>query len=365
MSITLRASGLPRLGPDGRAIYELALTGPGVLPSALPGQLGREPDVIEKALADLQALGLLCPADDDTGLLTAVSPDSAAAQTLFPREQAVSEQLSEIAEARAEMERLRPLYAAARAKWLQNSAIEILPNLRSVRGVLGELGAACTSEMLTSQPGGGRPTPVLEEAIVRDEAMLRRGVKIRTLYQHTARYNQPTVAYVERVARLGAEVRTLSDGFPRVIVFDRQAAVISLHSRPQGGVLVHDQSVVDFAVASFERAWPTATPFTAEYHKEQVHALSTEVKQDITRLLVSGLDDRAIARRLGMGLRSCQRHIAEIMEQLGARSRLHAGYLIGRDGLLDDSEPDGDRSADPCPPDSVMAGTDTEGPGRR
>jgi hypothetical protein len=345
MSVILRASGLPRLSPDGREIYELALTVPGVLPSALPGQLGREPAVIESALGELQALGLLCPADDENEMLTAVSPDSAAAQTLFPREQEVSEQLSEIAEARAEMERLRPLYAAARAKWLQNSAIEILPSLRSVRSVLSELGAACTSEMLTSQPGGGRPTPVLEEAIVRDEEMLRRGIKVRTLYQHTARYNQPTVAYVERVARLGAEVRTLSDGFPRLIVFDRQAAVISLHGRHLGGVLVHDQSVVDFVVASFERAWPSATPFTADYQKEQVHALSAEVKLDIARLLVSGLDDRAIARRLGMGLRSCQRHIAEIMEQLGARSRLHAGYLIGRAGLLDDADADGSGTA--------------------
>ncbi|WP_199779853.1 helix-turn-helix transcriptional regulator [Streptomyces sp. LaPpAH-108] len=358
MSITLGASDLPRLDTDGRAIYELALTGTGLLPSALPGQLDREPAVIERALADLQALGLLCPTDDETGMLTAVSPDSAAAQTLFPREQAVSEQLIEIAEARAEMERLRPLYAAARAKWLQNNAIEILPNLRAVRGVLGELGAACTSEMLTSQPGGGRPTPVLEEAIGRDEAMLRRGIKVRTLYQHTARYNQPTVAYVERVARLGAEVRTLSDGFPRLIVFDRQAAVITLHGCPQGGVLVHDRSIVDFAVASFERAWPSAAPFTAGYQKEQVHALSTEVKQDIARLLVSGLDDRAIARRLGMGLRSCQRHIAEIMEQLGARSRLHAGYLIGRANLLDDADTEGGEPAPAGVPPSVF---DAEG----
>ncbi|MFI1159282.1 hypothetical protein [Streptomyces sioyaensis] len=78
--------------------------------------------------------------------------------------------------------------------------------------MLTEPAASCTTEMLTSQPGGGRPTPVLEEAIVRDEEMLRRGVKIRTLYQHTARYNQPTVAYVGRVAQLGAEVRPSATG---------------------------------------------------------------------------------------------------------------------------------------------------------
>ncbi|MFB6437638.1 helix-turn-helix transcriptional regulator [Streptomyces sp. NPDC056411] len=330
----MEASGLPKLSAVGITLYELALNSSAVLPASLPGQLGKTVEEVEEALAELSAMGLLCPADDKPGMLTAVSPDSAAAQTLFPMEQALRDQQSAVAQVRAELERLRPLYAATRAKWLRSSGIEILLTLKSVRSMLTELAASCTTEMLTSQPGGGRPTPVLEEAIVRDEDLLRRGVKIRTLYQHTARYNQPTVAYVERVARLGAEVRTLSDGFARLIVFDRKTAVISYHGHPHGGVLVHDQSIVDFAVASFERTWLTATPFAADYQVEQVRALSSEVKQDIMRLLVSGLDDRAIARRLGMGLRSCQRHIAEIMDQLEARSRLHAGYLIGQRNLL-------------------------------
>ncbi|MER6046566.1 MULTISPECIES: helix-turn-helix transcriptional regulator [unclassified Streptomyces] len=336
----LEASGLTKLSAVGVSVYELALNSPAVLPASLPGQLGKSVEEVEEALGQLSAMGLLCPADDKPGMLTAVSPDSAAAQTLFPMEQALRDQQSAVTQVRAELERLRPLYATTRAKWLQSSGIEILQTLKSVRSMLTELGACCTTEMLTSQPGGGRPTPVLEEAIVRDEDMLRRGVKIRTLYQHTARYNQPTVAYVERVAQLGAEVRTLSDGFARMIVFDRKTAVISYHGHPHGGVLVHDQSIVDFAVAAFERTWLTATPFSAGYQLEQVRALSSEVKQDIMRLLVSGLDDRAIARRLGMGLRSCQRHIAEIMDQLGARSRLHAGYLIGQSNLLGSADPD-------------------------
>ncbi|MET8682320.1 winged helix-turn-helix transcriptional regulator [Streptomyces sp. NPDC004647] len=38
--------------------------------------------------------------------------------------------------------------------------------------------------------------------------------------------------------------------------------------------------------------------------------------------------DKQIAERLGMSLRSCQRHVATLMRELGARNRLHLGYLL-------------------------------------
>lgn len=39
------------------------------------------------------------------------------------------------------------------------------------------------------------------------------------------------------------------------------------------------------------------------------------------------MKDEMIARRLGMSLRTCRKHIAESMETLGASSRFQAGYL--------------------------------------
>lgn len=62
-------------------------------------------------------------------------------------------------------------------------------------------------------------------------------------------------------------------------------------------------------------------------------AISEDMKLSIVRLLVQGLEDRAIARRMGMSLRTCQRHVSDIMDKLGARSRLHAGFLISELGV--------------------------------
>ncbi|WP_251058750.1 MULTISPECIES: hypothetical protein [unclassified Streptomyces] len=93
-----------------------------------------------------------------------------------------------------------------------------MTDLGAVRGLIAELVAVAEREVLTSQPGGGRPLETLEESIGRDESLLARGVRMRTIYQHTARYSRPTAAYVERVTALGAQVRTLGDGLMRMLI---------------------------------------------------------------------------------------------------------------------------------------------------
>jgi DNA-binding CsgD family transcriptional regulator len=320
-------------------VYRQILALPGACTAALARELGLDLETVRELVADLGRLGLVRAVPGDQEALTAVSPEAAAARLLFPMEHELRQRQGELAALRAELDELLPIYSEGRKQWQEAGAIEILPDLELVLSMLRKLADSCTEEVLTSQPGGGRRVPVLEEAITRDEEMLRRGVRMRTLYQHTARYDAPTNAYVERVSRLGAEVRTLSDGFARLIVFDRRIAVISLHKEPFGAVLVRDESVLEFLLAVFERAWSVAAPFPESYSQREVQALSTEIRQNIVQLLVAGLDDRQISRRLGMALRTCQRHISSIMEMLGARSRLQAGYLIAQNGLLPNGLP--------------------------
>lgn len=333
-------SRLPHLTGSAIQVYEFALERPTFTAEEAGAALGIPLPDVDEAVLQLVELRLARCTGADDAVLVAMNPEVAAAQLLLPAERALQVRQEEIEQIRSELDALLPLYAEHTVRRQRSAAVEPLPNLETVRAVLTRLAAGCVRELLTSQPGGARATVVLEEAIVRDEEMLRRGVHMRTLYQHTARFSQPTIAYVDRVAQLGAEVRTLSDGFPRLIVFDREQAVLSLRGEPMSAVLVRDPSVVDFAVASFERAWSAAVPFPSQTSRRcEIQALSDEVKQTIMRLLVDGLDERAIARRLGMSLRTCQRHVSEIMDRLEAKGRLQAGYLIREYGLLDDSGP--------------------------
>ena len=64
----------------------------------------------------------------------------------------------------------------------------------------------------------------------------------------------------------------------------------------------------------------------------------TGVQRSIAQLLVEGHVDEAIARRLGMNVRTCRAHIAKLASHLGSGSRAQLGYLIAQSGILDAPE---------------------------
>ncbi|CAM5548132.1 hypothetical protein SBADM41S_06722 [Streptomyces badius] len=100
----------------------------------------------------------------------------------------------------------------------------------------------------------------LETALTFAQELLERGVRMRTLYQHTAQFHQGTAAYVEHVAPLGGEVRTTASGFPRMLVFDRRVAVLALKGHPEGALVLRNENVIDVLVDTFERTWVGARP---------------------------------------------------------------------------------------------------------
>ena len=55
----------------------------------------------------------------------------------------------------------------------------------------------------------------------------------------------------------------------------------------------------------------------------------------ILRLMADGEKDEAISRRLSISVRTCRRHIADYMSQVGASSRFQAGVIASRNGHLD------------------------------
>jgi transposase-like protein len=147
---------------------------------------------------------------------------------------------------------------------------------------------------------------------------------MRTLYQHTSRRHQPTQEYVQRITGEGAQVRTLAALFGRMIAFDRSTVIIPHHEEYDGAVVIRDPSTVVYLCSVFEQSWTVADPYAPS---AQGDSALDEIKQAIIRLLAEGMKDEMIARRLGMSLRTCRKHIAESMESLGATSRFQAGYL--------------------------------------
>ena len=177
-------------------------------------------------------------------------------------------------------------------------------------------------ELLTAQPQTGRDAPTLAAATLRDNAALERGVRMRTLYQHSARRSSITHKYVKAVTERGAEVRTLDEFFNRLIVVDRRVAVIPHQEGLKAAMIVREPSMVAYLVDMFERTWERARPFTNK-DTSMVRDIAAEQRAMTIQMLIEGHADPASAKRLGV-----LRHYAATPSpdtQAGVRRRFQLG----------------------------------------
>ncbi|MEW2069206.1 LuxR C-terminal-related transcriptional regulator [Streptomyces sp. NPDC007346] len=186
------------------------------------------------------------------------------------------------------------------------------------------------SEILTAQPDGARPKEVLDVALESVRLKIDDGVSMRTIYQHSARFDEATKSYVRAVTGYGVKVRTLPEFFDRLIIIDRATAFIPANAERSIAAAITEPSVVRFLVDVFERSWDRAEPFPfiPNYAAQAASEVITPIRAAIRQLLAEGHSDKAIARRLGISERSLQAHIAHIKKRLGAKNRTHLGYLL-------------------------------------
>lgn len=201
-----------------------------------------------------------------------------------------------------------------------------LPNInRFLTAAVGD----AANELLTAQPDGARPTAVLNEAIERDKRALARGVKMRTLYQHSARRSLATREYVDEVTKVGAEVRTLDEFFNRLIVVDRRLAIVPGAEGTHVAIAIHDTSLVAYLADMFERYWERARVFT-----DRESATEREIADDVhnmtVRMLVEGHSDNASAKRVGVSTRTYAGYVASLKAEYGVETRFQLGYAIGQ-----------------------------------
>lgn len=201
--------------------------------------------------------------------------------------------------------------------------------------------AEATREMLCIQPsahyGGGRGEAAQAVAMARDQALLDRGARIRTLYQHTQRHAPLVRARYERL-RGDAEARTLDELTDRLLVIDRAVAFIPANEDGTVALEVRHPALISYFVTTFDRLWRLATPMHPQSVQRPPAGGATPRQRAIAGLLVEGHTDAVIAERLGMNVRTAREHIAKLAAWLGSTSRAQLGYLIARSGILDQEQ---------------------------
>lgn len=179
-------------------------------------------------------------------------------------------------------------------------------------------------------PYGGGPTNVAEE-----EA-LARGIRYRTVYDPSGLDLPGRLAAAQAFATQGEEARVASDIPVKMFIADNSLGLISLGPTSSDSALViHSSSLLDTLIALFEAIWMTAVPVRFEDGlMESGDPTRSPSDRQLLSLLAAGLTDEAIGRHLGWHPRTVQRHLREIMSDLGAQTRFQAGLQAARRGWL-------------------------------
>ncbi len=294
----------------------------------------------------LTSLGLLRRAPD--GGVVAIPPGLAAGGIVRPLEAAIGRQQHALDAVHASIHRAEQVYRDSyREDGVQ--AARVISGADVISTTLASAVDSCQEELLTAQPGGGRPQELLAKALASDLPALRRGVRQRTIYQHTIRTHNPTLFYVEQISAAGAEVRTLDEVFDRIIVCDQRIAFVPDpgERRSQTALAIEHPGLIRYLVGMFEHAWERATPLRYSPGAHRPPLLADETRRSVLQLMVNGYTDEAIAGRLGMSVRTVATHVRKASEAFGSRSRAQLAFLIAKTGVLDEGpvRADGNPSA--------------------
>ncbi|MFF7902655.1 helix-turn-helix transcriptional regulator [Streptomyces sp. NPDC007920] len=309
----------------GAALYERALR---------QGQVAAHEAADTPCLVDF---GLLHPSVADASRLEPVPPSAALHRLLRGSAERVAEE-------RRREERLTRTFETLmrvegpRTAGPDSPALRLLSGNRRINRAITETMTEASEELLCVQPHAGLVGQDIEKAravsLERDQALLDRGGRIRTLYQHTLRHVPSVPAYNEQLTG-DVEARSLDEVTPRLIVVDRGIAFVPAHADGSLALEVRHPALVGYLATMFDRLWRLATPMYPLAVPRPSADGVTPRQRAIAGLLVEGHTDAVIAARLGMNVRTAREHIAKLAATLGSGSRAQLGYLIGRSGLLD------------------------------
>jgi sugar-specific transcriptional regulator TrmB len=308
-------------------LYEEIVTSGGISASdkriASRGQL-------HDAFALLVQLGLVSNSEDGAHW-RAVDPAAVQAQVVAPLGQQGAELIAESAHWAQTFSTLS--HAWRRSPSAVGGPFAELRGETTIVRFLASLVSDAESELLTAQPQDKRGVQQLGAGVgARDIAALKRGVKMRTLYQHAARRGADTRRYVAAVTAAGAEVRTLDEFFNRLIVVDRRIAVIPSHEGVNVAMVISDRSMVGYLVDMFERHWERARPFTSS-ETSLMRDIAAEQRAMTIRMLLEGRADPAGAKRLGVSPRTYAAYVADLKNEFEVETRFQLGYEMGKRGI--------------------------------
>nr|BFD96383.1 hypothetical protein KitaXyl93_77430 [Kitasatospora sp. Xyl93] len=321
------------VGPFDESVYPAVLSGQHCTVADLAESAGAGAARTGQALKRLADLGLVRRVS--RGRWEAVSPRSALSALLHRRR---SEAETMYGEVEAELSGLHRLYRANQLTSDPEALVEVLSDPEAIARRIDEVNRSVTTHLWTlDKPpyldAVGQPHFHEQEKTTTRE-WVERGVDIRGVYCLESIAPPGRMETVLRLAALGEKSRLLRHLPFKARIVDRRVAMVPLTGGSKESiVLVHPSGLLDGLIELFEAYWARAEPLLA-HQVEEVEEGPSEEDLVLVRLLHAGFKDQAIARQLGVSVRTATRRVAALMVALDAGTRFQAGVRARERGWI-------------------------------
>ncbi|MEU5869129.1 MULTISPECIES: helix-turn-helix transcriptional regulator [unclassified Nonomuraea] len=311
---------------EDELIYRALLHRPRATLPELAAHTGRTTVALRRACSRLEALGLVSRMAGRPVRYVPTRPDVAVAALISRREEGLAQA------------RLAALALLAETPRTENLApeelVEVVQGQAAVVQRFTQLQQTATEELLVLDRPPYAQDPSQQNAPEMER--LAHGVLVRGIYDASALEIPGKLRLAQESAAAGEQARVSPEVPMKLAIADRRTAILPLSTHASAhsdsAVIVHSSSLLDALVTLFEVLWRSALPLPLfDAHSRPVDLPDPE----LFALLAAGLKDEAVARQLGVSLRTVHRRVSELMDRLGARTRFQAGLLAARRGWWD------------------------------
>ena len=301
------------------SVYLALLKGLGSTVEELGGEVGVGLHRSRAAVARLKDLGFVTHRPGSPARLIPVQPDAAVPALAARRRQ----ELSDVERTAAHLAAQFP----SELRTNPDELIEVVVGRRAVAASFAQMAQRLDREMLVLD----RPpyAQTVSEANGPEIDALERGISVRGIYAPEALELPGAFAQAWRAEEAGEQARVHADVPMKLVIVDATTAMLPMTATGdvESSLVVHAPMVVAALVRMFELLWRQASPLSG-------WAADVEpddgIDHELLMMLGTGMKDEAVARELGISVRTLGRRMAVLLEGLGARTRFQAGLQASR-----------------------------------
>lgn len=305
-------------------VYVALLGRPHMATSEVAAEVGRGAGIVRAALTRLEELGFVARLAGSPARLTATRPEVAVGALVARR----TEELADAAQAAQQLSTSFPQEVRARPDEL----VEIIVGRAAVAARFVQLTRSVQVDLLVLD----RPPYAqnVENTNAAEIDVLGKGVAVRGIYAPEAFELEGAYDQAVAASRAGEEARVHGDVPMKLAIADRAEALLPLGSDGvvDSVLVIRAPTVVSALVRLFELLWVQAWPLSV-WDRGAKPDPADPIDHELLALLATGVKDEAIARDLGISVRTLGRRIGRLLDALGAKTRFQAGLQAGRTGL--------------------------------